>query len=133
LPSSDFVSLFQICPRNGIFCWPKTTTMLMICRIISLFRLTFSAYDFKIEEYISFLSFDNVFVLLVALHKSKIFYVSVEPHSKEVTSKSIDSNDPWTFSGKFLFLLYWLHLGVFEIRCVIPIFLFLKLWLFSIP
>jgi hypothetical protein len=26
-----------------------------------------------------------------------------------------------------------LHLGVFEIRCVIPIFLFLKLWLFSIP
>jgi hypothetical protein len=36
-------------------------------------------------------------------YKCKIFYFSVEPHSKEVTSKSIDSNDPWTFSGKFLF------------------------------
>lgn len=40
---------------------------------------------------------------LPPLHKCKIFYFSVEPHSKEVTSKSIDSNDPWTFSGKFLF------------------------------
>jgi hypothetical protein len=60
--------------------------MLMICRIISLFRLTFSAYDFKIEAY----------------------------------------NDIYLFYLLTTFLPYWLHLGVFEIRCVIPIFLFLK-------
>jgi WD40 repeat protein len=28
---------------------------------------------------------------------------SVEPHSKEVTSKNIESNDPWFFSGKSFF------------------------------
>ena len=48
-------------------------------------------------------SHDKRVIVVPPLHKSKIFYVSVEPHSKEVTSKSIDSNDPWTFSGKFLF------------------------------
>ena len=51
----------------------------------------------------NYLSHDKRVIVVPPLHKCKIFYFSVEPHSKEVTSKSIDSNDPWTFSGKFLF------------------------------
>ena len=49
------------------------------------------------------LSHDKRVIVVPPLHKCKIFYFSVEPHFKEVTSKSIDSNDPWTISGKFLF------------------------------
>ena len=51
----------------------------------------------------NYLSHDKRVIVVPPLHKCKIFYFSVEPHSKEVTSKSIDSNDPWTFSGKFVF------------------------------
>jgi hypothetical protein len=51
----------------------------------------------------NYLSHDKRVIVVPPLHKSKIFYFSVEPHSKEVTMKSIDSNDHWTFSGKFLF------------------------------
>ena len=51
----------------------------------------------------NYLSHDKRVIVVPLLHKCKIFYFSVEPHSKEVTSKSIDSNDPWTFSGKSLF------------------------------
>jgi hypothetical protein len=51
----------------------------------------------------NYLSHDKRVIVVPPLHKCKIFYFSVEPHSKEVTSKSIDFNDPWTFSGKFLF------------------------------
>jgi hypothetical protein len=52
----------------------------MICRIISLFRLTFSAYDFKIEEYISFLSFDNVFAFLFDSDKATLLF-DIKPSS----------------------------------------------------
>jgi hypothetical protein len=46
----------------------KTTKMQDFVLTVLAFgsRLTFSAYNFKIQEYISFLSFDNVFALLVA-------------------------------------------------------------------
>ena len=36
-------------------------------------------------------------IVVHPLHKCKIFYFSVKPHSKYVTSKSIDSNDCWSF------------------------------------
>ena len=42
-------------------------------------------------------------IVVPPLHKCTIFYFSVEPHSKEIISKSIESNDPWSFSGKSLF------------------------------
>ena len=67
LPFSDFVSLFQVCPRNGIFCWPKTTTTSMMRRIFFLFWLTFSSDYYEIGAYISFLSFDIMFLKLIAL------------------------------------------------------------------
>ena len=51
----------------------------------------------------NYLSHDKRVIVVPPLYKCKIFYFSVEPHSKEVTSKSIDSNDPWTFSGKLLY------------------------------
>ena len=51
----------------------------------------------------NYLSHDKRVIVVPPLHKCKIFYFSVESHSKEVTSKSINSNDSWSFSGKFLF------------------------------
>ena len=51
----------------------------------------------------NYLSHEKRVIVGPLLHKCKIFYFSVEPHSKEVTSKSINSNDSWSFSGKFLF------------------------------
>ena len=51
----------------------------------------------------NYLSHEKRVIVVPPLHKCKIFYFSVEPHSKEVTSKSIDSNDSWSFSGKSLF------------------------------
>jgi hypothetical protein len=51
----------------------------------------------------NYLSHDKRVIVVPPLHKCKIFYFSVEPHSKEVTSKSNNSNDSWSFSGKFLF------------------------------
>jgi len=50
----------------------------------------------------NYLSHDNRVIVVPLLHKCKIFYFSVEPHSKEVSNKSIGSNDPWFFSGKSL-------------------------------
>ena len=51
----------------------------------------------------NYLSHEKRVIVGPLLHKCKIFYFSVEPHSKEVTSKIIDSNDPWFFTGKSLF------------------------------
>jgi len=42
-----------------------------------------------------YLSNDKRVLVVPPLHKCRIFYFSVEPHSKEVTNKSIDSNDPY--------------------------------------
>jgi hypothetical protein len=42
----------------------------------------------------NYLSHDKRVIVVPLLHKCKIFYFSVEPDSEEVTSKSIDSNDP---------------------------------------
>ena len=50
----------------------------------------------------NYLSHDKRVIVVPPLHKCKIFYFSVEPHSKEVSNKSIGSNDPWFFSGKSL-------------------------------
>ena len=41
----------------------------------------------------NYLSNDKRVLVVPPLHKCRIFYFSVEPHSKEVTNKSIDSND----------------------------------------
>ena len=51
----------------------------------------------------NYLSQDKRVIVVPPLNKCKIFYFSVKPHSKEVTSKSIDSNDHWYFSGKSVF------------------------------
>ena len=49
----------------------------------------------------NYLSHDKCVIVVPLLHKCKIFYFSVEPHSKEVPSKDIDSVTPVTIIGSF--------------------------------
>lgn len=43
----------------------------------------------------NYLSNDKRVLVVPPLHKCRSFYFSVEPHTKEITNKGIDSNDPY--------------------------------------